>query len=208
MLVSSSTASARLVPQVKADMLQGGTEVGFTKIEQENPWLASTPLVVKPDQLIKRRGKAGLLAVNKTWPEVQAWISERMGKTQQVCALLLPVHVHSIRYVFIATYHYSYSQHFLAEVMLVSERLYEHGIPEYHSDKRQSAIPTGTFSSLTLKRMTESATHPRFVGWMRRRSICFGLCRSCGVTCAEKICYLVPFCGRPTEGYVSRTCKL
>lgn len=68
-------------------MLQGGAEIGFAKIEQENPWLASTPLVVKPDQLIKRRGKAGLLAVNKTWPEVQTWISERMGKNQTVCTM-------------------------------------------------------------------------------------------------------------------------
>lgn len=84
------TLNARLVIQVKADMLQGGTEMGFAKIEKENPWLASTPLVVKPDQLIKRRGKAGLLAVNKTWPEVQAWISERMGTNQQVCAAVLP----------------------------------------------------------------------------------------------------------------------
>lgn len=66
-------------------MLQGGSEAGFAKIEQENPWLSTTPLVVKPDQLIKRRGKAGLLAVNKTWPEVQAWVAERMGKSQQVC---------------------------------------------------------------------------------------------------------------------------
>lgn len=65
-------------------MLEGGAEMGFAKIAQENPWLATTPLVVKPDQLIKRRGKAGLLAVNKTWPEVQAWVSERMGKNQQV----------------------------------------------------------------------------------------------------------------------------
>lgn len=74
-----------MVTQVKADMLQGDNETGFAKIEQDNPWLASTPLVVKPDQLIKRRGKAGLLAVNKTWPEVQTWISERMGKSQEVC---------------------------------------------------------------------------------------------------------------------------
>lgn len=66
-------------------MLQGGAEAGFAKIEQENPWLSTTPLVVKPDQLIKRRGKAGLLAVNKTWPEVQAWVAERMGTNQQAC---------------------------------------------------------------------------------------------------------------------------
>eukprot|EP00611_Tribonema_gayanum_P029657 TRINITY_DN8005_c0_g1_i1.p1 TRINITY_DN8005_c0_g1~~TRINITY_DN8005_c0_g1_i1.p1 ORF type:complete len:170 (-),score=44.88 TRINITY_DN8005_c0_g1_i1:161-670(-) len=53
-------------------------------VEAANPWLLTTPLVVKPDQLIKRRGKAGLLAVNKTWPEVQEWIKARMGKEQKV----------------------------------------------------------------------------------------------------------------------------
>lgn len=80
-------------------MLQGGAETGFAKIEQDNPWLASTPLVVKPDQLIKRRGKAGLLAVNKTWPEVQAWISERMGKSQEVCMSIVPM-IHHLCLVF------------------------------------------------------------------------------------------------------------
>ena len=40
--------------------------------------------VAKPDQLIKRRGKSGLLALNKTWPEAKAWIAERAGKEQKV----------------------------------------------------------------------------------------------------------------------------
>jgi len=41
--------------------------------------------VVKPDQLIiKRCGKAGLLAVNKTWPEVVQWIKDRMNKERKV----------------------------------------------------------------------------------------------------------------------------
>ena len=34
--------------------------------------------------MIKRRGKAGLLAINKTWPEAVAWIKERMNKEQTV----------------------------------------------------------------------------------------------------------------------------
>lgn len=38
----------------------------------------------KPDQLIKRRGKAGLLGIKKTWPEVKEWISSRMLKEQNV----------------------------------------------------------------------------------------------------------------------------
>lgn len=40
--------------------------------------------VAKPDQLIKRRGKSGLLALNKTWAEARAWIEERAGKLQRV----------------------------------------------------------------------------------------------------------------------------
>ena len=47
-------------------------------------WVYTTKLVAKPDQLIKRRGKAGLLALNKTWDQSKAWISERAGKPQKV----------------------------------------------------------------------------------------------------------------------------
>ena len=54
--------------------------------EATYPWLLSKDmkLVAKPDQLIKRRGKSGLLALNKTWPEARAWIEARAGKSQQV----------------------------------------------------------------------------------------------------------------------------
>lgn len=50
------------------------------------PWLlqAGSKFVAKPDQLIKRRGKSGLLALNKTWPEARAWVEERAGKSQKV----------------------------------------------------------------------------------------------------------------------------
>ena len=37
-------------------------------------------LVVKPDQLIKRRGKAGLIAVNKSFDEVKEWVMARIQK--------------------------------------------------------------------------------------------------------------------------------
>ncbi|KAH9939191.1 citrate synthase-like protein [Amylocystis lapponica] len=47
-------------------------------------WVFTTKLVAKPDQLIKRRGKAGLLALNKTWEEAKPWIQERAGKPQKV----------------------------------------------------------------------------------------------------------------------------
>ncbi len=43
-------------------------------------WLTKEKLVVKPDQLIKRRGKSKLLLLNATWPEAEKWIKERMSK--------------------------------------------------------------------------------------------------------------------------------
>ncbi|XP_063837129.1 ATP-citrate synthase [Ostrinia nubilalis] len=52
----------------------------------KNPWLSKEQLVVKPDQLIKRRGKLGLVGVNKTASEVRRWLGEHMNKAQQVGA--------------------------------------------------------------------------------------------------------------------------
>lgn len=54
--------------------------------EATYPWLLvpGSKFVAKPDQLIKRRGKSGLLALNKTWAEAKAWIAERAGKPQRV----------------------------------------------------------------------------------------------------------------------------
>ncbi|KAJ2894408.1 glutathione synthetase ATP-binding domain-like protein [Zalerion maritima] len=54
--------------------------------EATYPWLLQNgaKFVAKPDQLIKRRGKSGLLALNKTWAEAKAWVAERAGKPQKV----------------------------------------------------------------------------------------------------------------------------
>lgn len=45
-----------------------------------NSWLTQEDqlLVVKPDQLIKRRGKAGLVGIKLTYNQVKEWIKERM----------------------------------------------------------------------------------------------------------------------------------
>lgn len=50
------------------------------------PWLLTpgAKFVAKPDQLIKRRGKSGLLTLNKTWPEAREWIEARAGKEIKV----------------------------------------------------------------------------------------------------------------------------
>jgi ATP citrate (pro-S)-lyase len=54
--------------------------------EATYPWLLTpgAKFVAKPDQLIKRRGKSGLLALNKEWAEAKEWIAERAGKPQKV----------------------------------------------------------------------------------------------------------------------------
>lgn len=55
------------------------------KAVNHNSWLTNTPLVVKPDQLIKRRGKLGLIKVKADLPTVKTWIDERINKDIQVC---------------------------------------------------------------------------------------------------------------------------
>lgn len=53
-------------------------------LELTHPWLLTDKLVAKPDQLIKRRGKHGLLCLNKDWAEARKWIEERAGKEIKV----------------------------------------------------------------------------------------------------------------------------
>jgi len=45
---------------------------------QDHPWLKTEKLVVKPDQLIKRRGKLGLIKVNADFSDVKSWVEEHM----------------------------------------------------------------------------------------------------------------------------------
>ena len=75
----SSDAAAGVAAGDAADVVAGDKpELTFESIAWANPWLLESKLVVKPDQLIKRRGKAGLIGVNLNWEEVQAWITERV----------------------------------------------------------------------------------------------------------------------------------
>ncbi|XP_071577046.1 ATP-citrate synthase [Temnothorax nylanderi] len=53
-------------------------------IVNEHPWLKTERLVVKPDQLIKRRGKLGLIKVNADLSTVQKWIDQHMNKEQRI----------------------------------------------------------------------------------------------------------------------------
>ncbi|KAH8917048.1 ATP citrate lyase isoform 2 [Atractiella rhizophila] len=81
-VASDWTAPSPKVFQVKWDAEANA----LSNINNIPAWLAdpNVKLVAKPDQLIKRRGKAGLLALNKSWSEAQQWIEERAGKPVQV----------------------------------------------------------------------------------------------------------------------------
>ncbi|CAE7898986.1 ACLY, partial [Symbiodinium sp. KB8] len=54
------------------------------KLEGGNAWVTKSKVVVKPDQLVKRRGKGGLLLLNATWEDAKAWIADRMFQEIQV----------------------------------------------------------------------------------------------------------------------------
>lgn len=56
----------------------------WEELAQQHPWLENEKLVVKPDQLIKRRGKLGLIKVGTDLAGVQSWVDERMNTEQQV----------------------------------------------------------------------------------------------------------------------------
>eukprot|EP00124_Ichthyophonus_hoferi_P000427 Ihof_evm20s15 gene=Ihof_evmTU20s15 len=55
-------------------------------LPKEHPWLLTEKLVAKPDQLIKRRGKLGLVKVNTDYEGCLNWINERMGKPIKIGA--------------------------------------------------------------------------------------------------------------------------
>ncbi|XP_037665066.1 ATP-citrate synthase isoform X4 [Choloepus didactylus] len=59
-------------------------DTDWAHLLQDHPWLLSQNLVVKPDQLIKRRGKLGLVGVNLTLDGVKCWLKPRLGQEAMV----------------------------------------------------------------------------------------------------------------------------
>ncbi|XP_076851479.1 ATP-citrate synthase [Brachyhypopomus gauderio] len=55
-------------------------DTNWGQLIQEHPWLLTERLVVKPDQLIKRRGKLGLVGVNLDLQGVREWLKPRLMK--------------------------------------------------------------------------------------------------------------------------------
>eukprot|EP00850_Spirogloea_muscicola_P002313 SM000009S23442 [mRNA] locus=s9:55:3600:+ [translate_table: standard] len=55
-------------------------DTDFEQLENSEPWLNTTRLVVKPDMLFGKRGKSGLVALNLDLAGVAAFVKERLGK--------------------------------------------------------------------------------------------------------------------------------
>ncbi|XP_029670846.1 ATP-citrate synthase [Formica exsecta] len=81
-LINRKLSSGIKVAKCRFVPITGDTN--WIDIANEYPWLKTEKLVVKPDQLIKRRGKLGLIKVNADLPTVQKWVEQRMNKEQRV----------------------------------------------------------------------------------------------------------------------------
>jgi ATP citrate (pro-S)-lyase len=73
-------AQVKLDDDYTAETLPARVQEALDRAERLNPWLLTEKLVAKPDQLIKRRGKSGLLLLNATWDKVKEWITSHAGK--------------------------------------------------------------------------------------------------------------------------------
>lgn len=51
----------------------------FTELVNQQPWLSTMKLVVKPDMLFGKRGKSGLVALNLDIAQVKEFVKERLG---------------------------------------------------------------------------------------------------------------------------------
>jgi ATP-citrate lyase beta-subunit len=56
------------------------SETNLDTLGQQNSWLIKEKLVVKPDQLIGKRGKHNLILLNATFNEAKKWINDRINK--------------------------------------------------------------------------------------------------------------------------------
>jgi ATP-citrate lyase beta-subunit len=55
-------------------------QTSMDELAKQNPWMKQEKLVVKPDQLIGKRGKHKLILLNATFDEAKKWLNERMNR--------------------------------------------------------------------------------------------------------------------------------
>jgi len=76
---------ARYLPEYLNDFSYNGNlalvepDTGLEDLESSNPWLKTSRLVVKPDQLFGKRGKHGLVLLDSDWDKARKYLKENMG---------------------------------------------------------------------------------------------------------------------------------
>ncbi|VAI14004.1 unnamed protein product [Triticum turgidum subsp. durum] len=63
----------------------------FTELSNQEPWLSSMKLVVKPDMLFGKRGKSGLVALNLDLAQVRQFVKERLGVEVEMGGCKAPI---------------------------------------------------------------------------------------------------------------------
>ena len=69
---------------VSARVISIDENTRWSDVAAQHPWTKQEALVVKPDQLIKRRGKLGLVGVNLKLEAAEKWVGQRMNKNTNV----------------------------------------------------------------------------------------------------------------------------
>ncbi len=62
---------------IQDKIISVGPDTDFAKLPNQYKWLTTEKLVVKPDQVIKRRGKNKLILVDADYNQVKKWIEEK-----------------------------------------------------------------------------------------------------------------------------------
>jgi len=128
-----------------------GPDTDLKNLPTTYKWLTKEKLVVKPDQLIKRRGKSKLLLLNADWNDAEKWIKERMSKPVTV-GTVTGILDHFIVEPFIP--HSETDEYYLA---ILSERegdqiLFHHeggiNVGDIDTKAARMKIPIGTYPSV------------------------------------------------------------
>lgn len=54
-------------------------ETDLEELAAENDWIGKEKLVVKPDMIVGKRGKHGLILLDKSWKDAKRWLEEKRG---------------------------------------------------------------------------------------------------------------------------------
>ncbi|KAL4373509.1 hypothetical protein AHAS_Ahas05G0088900 [Arachis hypogaea] len=75
--------------QIKSAQVTSSTD--FAELQEKEPWLSSSKLVVKPDMLFGKRGKSGLVALNLDLAQVASFVKERLGTEVEMSGCKGPI---------------------------------------------------------------------------------------------------------------------